>query len=183
MIDYKKKLILAYDGEMKAQQIYDECWASFNASQRQNIQRTLVEIFFTDSAEFSVVEQQYRKDKSALSANQLKTLQVFYRAAMAFSRRKTKELECVDTALEQSKEIGDVESPANAVSETKPKQKRGKKDFTKEDCEKAILKIISVIDRDDVKSHLKQALTLLKLGVPVSSEMNTSIEELLEDMW
>lgn len=176
----KALLIEAYVGEVKAQMVYDKVFKSMSSKEKGNIQNYLIVVFFGGQrALFNSLESQYKTNKEKLSADNLLEMQVFYRTAMALSRRKAKEVESVDAVLEMVSEFGEQENKevkqqtatANDVSKEEKKEKRerkpkGKKIYTKEDATKLLEKVIEIVDdRPDIKNILLDAITKLKLTV------------------
>lgn len=191
MPDRKGQLIEAFTLENKAREIYDTMYRHFTAREKQNISKTLVAIIYHGlDGEYSRVNELYRNDKTKLTSLELRDINCFNRAAMAFSRRKKKETESyeeLDNAIAQGN-TGDtgnsvVSSGNEVVSTDKPSAKGTrtpsdkKKSSTPQNPEKLILAAMELVVRDDVKALLQQALIQLKLAVPIARTQYQNVTE------
>lgn len=187
----KSLLIEAYQGEVKAQMVYDKVYKEMSKKEKENIQNYLIVVFFSGKREvFNQLESQYKTDKDKMKDTELLEMQVFYRAAMALSRRKAKEVEAIDSIMEMVSEFGNQEkeevkeekATANGVSNNKERKKREKKIYTKEDATKLLEKVIEIVaDRPDIKAILQDAI--LKLKVTVTTTDFSQFESNKDEDW
>jgi hypothetical protein len=162
--DRKAQLLTAFKAEQKAQQIYDMMWEAFTPKEKQNVGLTLIEIIYHGfKDEYKKADAQYRKDKTLLSAPELQDIQMYNRSAMAFSRRKAKTIDAMDDSIETL-----LAKVANTVSGSTNKEEKKERTPKQENPEKILVKLIDMIERNDVKILLQQALMQLKLTTTVT---------------
>jgi ribosomal protein L13 len=165
--DYKRMLLDAFDMERKATDLYDMVYNALTASQKQNIQKTLIGILFVgDAVQFEKYNEVYREAVETMLPADKKLIQCFHRTAMAFSRRKAKEVDDFD-ATKVANAVSQAEGEKKTRESKGAKEERLSKPAKAHDPEKLIQEALSLVKRDDVKALLQQALIQMKLAVPI----------------
>lgn len=195
VLNRKSELLNAFILESKASECYDKVWCSFTDAEKENMQATLIAIFFSGDKQYKQINDQYRKDATKLTKENLKYIQSFHRSAMAFSRRKAKESDHVEdmvTSLVQSGTANVVSPAVLSSTDTNKDSKRtrvqgDKKETTPretkpKDPEDLIAQAIVLIKRPDVKELLMQALRQMKMGCEVTTFTQPAADYMMDSV-